>query len=275
MKCKIKRIPNDELPNVQFVSARLVNEWVDEEAVDGKSQIVELTDDKGIVYDVALQDVLDSWRSALNLVNSEGFGTGKKEYPNKPADAPVYNPDMKYDLVLLGCKVGRHPKGRCDYKIHVIKTIREFFGLSLLDAKNALDNVPTTLVVSGKQEDLLPIHAALLEAGACAELRPLSDKTGQFISTQQLTPVSKLILWGIRPHVDACDHEVKIFSDSKIRIIKLIRSLFGFSLKTAKDATEKPTVLKIGPKTELLAMEKALYLAGALVEIRDEVEASH
>ena len=58
-----------------------------------------------------------------------------------------------------------------DKKLNVIKVVREITGLGLKEAKDAVDNAPTTLKEAASKEDAEAIKAKLTEAGATVELK--------------------------------------------------------------------------------------------------------
>ncbi|MBQ6693064.1 MAG: 50S ribosomal protein L7/L12 [Clostridia bacterium] len=58
-----------------------------------------------------------------------------------------------------------------DKKINVIKVVRELTGLGLKEAKDAVENVPSTLKEGISKEDATAFAAKLTEAGATVEIK--------------------------------------------------------------------------------------------------------
>ncbi len=58
-----------------------------------------------------------------------------------------------------------------DKKLNVIKVVRELTGLGLKEAKDAVDNAPTTLKEAVSKEDAEAMKEKLAEAGATVELK--------------------------------------------------------------------------------------------------------
>ena len=58
-----------------------------------------------------------------------------------------------------------------DKKIQVIKVVRELTGLGLKEAKEAVDNAPTTLKEAASKEDAEAMKAKLEEQGATVALK--------------------------------------------------------------------------------------------------------
>ena len=58
-----------------------------------------------------------------------------------------------------------------DKKLNVIKVVRELTGLGLKEAKDAVDNAPTTLKEAASKEDAEAMKEKLTEAGATVELK--------------------------------------------------------------------------------------------------------
>lgn len=56
-------------------------------------------------------------------------------------------------------------------KMNVIKLVKEITGLGLKEAKEAVDNAPTTLKENASKEDAESIKTKLEEAGATVELK--------------------------------------------------------------------------------------------------------
>ncbi len=78
------------------------------------------------------------------------------------AAAEVAEEKDEFDVVLEG--IG-------DKKIQVIKAVREVTGLGLKEAKEAVDNAPTTLKEAATKEDAEAIKAKLEEQGATVVLK--------------------------------------------------------------------------------------------------------
>lgn len=78
------------------------------------------------------------------------------------AAAPAADEKTEFDVVLASAG---------DKKLNVIKVVREITGLGLKEAKDAVDNAPTTLKEAASKEDAEAIKAKLEEAGASVELK--------------------------------------------------------------------------------------------------------
>ncbi len=78
------------------------------------------------------------------------------------AAAPAAEEKSEFDVVLAGAG---------DKKLNVIKVVRELTGLGLKEAKDAVDNCPTTLKEAASKEDAEAMKAKLEEAGASVELK--------------------------------------------------------------------------------------------------------
>ena len=78
------------------------------------------------------------------------------------AAAPAAEEKTEFDVVLAAEK---------EKKLNVIKVVREITGLGLKEAKDAVDNAPTTLKEAASKEDAEAIKAKLEEAGASVELK--------------------------------------------------------------------------------------------------------
>lgn len=78
------------------------------------------------------------------------------------AAAPAADEKTEFDVVLAAAG---------DKKLNVIKVVREITGLGLKEAKDAVDNAPTTLKEAASKEDAEAIKAKLEEAGASVELK--------------------------------------------------------------------------------------------------------
>lgn len=78
------------------------------------------------------------------------------------AAAEVVEEKDEFDVVLEG--IG-------DKKIQVIKVVRELTGLGLKEAKEAVDNAPTTLKEAATKADAEAMKAKLEEQGATVVLK--------------------------------------------------------------------------------------------------------
>jgi large subunit ribosomal protein L7/L12 len=76
--------------------------------------------------------------------------------------APAEEEKTEFDVVLTAAGAG---------KIKVIKVVRELTGLGLKEAKEAVDNAPTTLKTGVSKEDADKMKAALEAEGASAEVK--------------------------------------------------------------------------------------------------------
>lgn len=76
--------------------------------------------------------------------------------------APAEEEKTEFDVVLTSAGAG---------KIKVIKVVRELTGLGLKEAKDAVDNAPTTLKTGVSKEDADKAKAALEAEGASVEVK--------------------------------------------------------------------------------------------------------
>jgi len=78
------------------------------------------------------------------------------------AAAPVEEEKTEFDVVLTSAGAS---------KIKVIKVVRELTGLGLKEAKDAVDNAPTTLKTAVAKEEADKMKAALEAEGAAVEIK--------------------------------------------------------------------------------------------------------
>jgi len=78
------------------------------------------------------------------------------------ADAGAAAEKDEFDVVL---------EGAGDKKIQVIKVVRELTGLGLKEAKDAVDNAPTTLKEAAGKDEAEQMKAKLEEQGATVALK--------------------------------------------------------------------------------------------------------
>jgi large subunit ribosomal protein L7/L12 len=78
------------------------------------------------------------------------------------ADAGAAAAKDEFDVVL---------EGAGDKKIQVIKVVRELTGLGLKEAKDAVDNAPTTLKEAAGKDEAEQMKAKLEEQGATVALK--------------------------------------------------------------------------------------------------------
>lgn len=78
------------------------------------------------------------------------------------AAAPVEEEKTEFDVVLASAGAS---------KIKVIKVVRELTGLGLKEAKDAVDNAPTTLKTAIAKEEADKMKAALEAEGAVVEIK--------------------------------------------------------------------------------------------------------
>jgi large subunit ribosomal protein L7/L12 len=76
--------------------------------------------------------------------------------------APAEEEKTEFDVVLASAGAS---------KIKVIKVVRELTGLGLKEAKDAVDNAPTTLKAAVAKEEAEKIKAALEAEGAAVEIK--------------------------------------------------------------------------------------------------------
>ena len=76
--------------------------------------------------------------------------------------AVVEEEKTEFDVVLMGAGA---------QKIKVIKVVRELTGLGLKEAKDAVDNAPTTVKEAVSKEESEEVKAKLEEVGATVEIK--------------------------------------------------------------------------------------------------------
>lgn len=76
--------------------------------------------------------------------------------------APVEEEKTEFDVVLTSAGAG---------KIKVIKVVRELTGLGLKEAKEAVDNAPTTLKAAVAKDEADKMKASLEAEGASVEIK--------------------------------------------------------------------------------------------------------
>ena len=120
------------------------------------------------------EELLDTIGNMTVLELSEFVDAFKEKFNVTAMAAPVAMPGAgaagaeaeaekdEFDVVLEG--IG-------DKKIQVIKAVREITGLGLKEAKEAVDNAPTTLKEAASKEDAEAIKAKLEEQGATVALK--------------------------------------------------------------------------------------------------------
>ncbi len=82
--------------------------------------------------------------------------------PAAAAEGPAAEEKSEFDVIL---------KGPGASKINVIKAVRELTGLGLKEAKEMVDNAPSTIKEGIGKEDAEAAVAKLKEAGAEVELK--------------------------------------------------------------------------------------------------------
>lgn len=118
----------------------------------------ELLDTIGNMTVLELSEFVDAFKEKFNVqamaapVAMAGAAPG----------AEVAEEKDEFDVVLEG--IG-------DKKIQVIKVVRELTGLGLKEAKEAVDNAPTTLKEAASKEDAEAMKAKLEEQGATVALK--------------------------------------------------------------------------------------------------------
>lgn len=118
----------------------------------------ELLDTIGNMTVLELSEFVDAFKEKFNVqamaapVAMAGAGAAVEAAEEKD----------EFDVVLEG--IG-------DKKIQVIKVVRELTGLGLKEAKEAVDNAPTTLKEAASKEDAEAMKAKLEEQGATVALK--------------------------------------------------------------------------------------------------------
>ncbi len=117
-----------------------------------------------IVDEVAALSVLELAELVKEVEERFGVSAAAAVVAAGPAaDAgPAVEEKTEFDVVLKSAGAG---------KLNVIKVVRTITGLGLKEAKDAVDNAPTTIKEAASKEEAEDIKAKLEEAGAEVELK--------------------------------------------------------------------------------------------------------
>ncbi|MEQ9570401.1 MAG: 50S ribosomal protein L7/L12 [Longimicrobiales bacterium] len=118
----------------------------------------ELLDTIGNMTVLELSEFVDAFKEKFNVQAM----AAPMAMPAAGAAAEAAEEKDEFDVVLEG--IG-------DKKIQVIKVVRELTGLGLKEAKEAVDNAPTTLKEAASKEDAEAMKAKLEEQGATVALK--------------------------------------------------------------------------------------------------------
>ena len=123
-----------------------------------------MADSQKFIEEIKTMTVME-WNELVKAIENE-FGvsaaaTAVVAGPAAAAAAPVEE-KTEFDVVLK--EIGAN-------KIAVIKAVRELTGLGLVEAKNLVEGVPSTIKEAQPKEMADQMVAKLKEAGATAELK--------------------------------------------------------------------------------------------------------
>ena len=118
----------------------------------------ELLDTIGNMTVLELSEFVDAFKEKFNVQAM----AAPMAMAGGGAAAEVAEEKDEFDVVLEG--IG-------DKKIQVIKVVRELTGLGLKEAKEAVDNAPTTLKEAASKEDAEAMKAKLEDVGAAVALK--------------------------------------------------------------------------------------------------------
>ena len=117
-----------------------------------------------IVDEVAALSVLELAELVKEVEERFGVSAAAAVVAAGPAAeaGPAVEEKTEFDVVLKSAGAG---------KLNVIKVVRTITGLGLKEAKDAVDNAPTTIKEAASTEEAEDIKAKLEEAGAEVELK--------------------------------------------------------------------------------------------------------
>ncbi|MBQ6023499.1 MAG: 50S ribosomal protein L7/L12 [Clostridia bacterium] len=117
-----------------------------------------------IVDEVAALSVLELAELVKEVEERFGVSAAAAVVAAGPAAeaGPAVEEKTEFDVVLKSAGAG---------KLNVIKVVRTITGLGLKEAKDAVDNAPTTIKEAASKEEAEDIKAKLEEAGAEVELK--------------------------------------------------------------------------------------------------------
>ena len=118
----------------------------------------ELLDTIGNMTVLELSEFVDAYKEKFNVQAM----AAPMAMAGGGAAAEVAEEKDEFDVVLEG--IG-------DKKIQVIKVVRELTGLGLKEAKEAVDNAPTTLKEAATKEEAEAMKAKLEDVGAAVALK--------------------------------------------------------------------------------------------------------
>jgi large subunit ribosomal protein L7/L12 len=119
----------------------------------------ELLDTIGNMTVLELSEFVDAFKEKFNV---EAMAAPVAAMPGAAAGGEAEAEKDEFDVVL---------EGAGDKKIQVIKVVREITGLGLKEAKEAVDNAPTTVKEGVSKEEAEEIKAKLEEKGAPVSLK--------------------------------------------------------------------------------------------------------
>lgn len=130
---------------------------------------------------------------------------------------------ITYDVILKSV-------GSQDNKLTVIKLVKDNTSLSLKEAKELVDAVPSILKENISEEDAVKLKLKFNSNGAIIELKehgqPVSNESKQVVSTVDLYDVV------LKP----------VASNKKMSVIALVKERTGFGLKETKDLLDKAPI---------------------------------
>ncbi|MFH1571199.1 MAG: ribosomal protein L7/L12 [Gemmatimonadota bacterium] len=150
-----------------------------------------------------------------------------------------------------------------DSKVNVIKAVRALTGLGLMEAKDLVDAVPSTILEGVSAEAAASAVAYLEEAGATATATCEGDETGTEDAVEESGAAAT-------EAGDCASYAVQltVVGDSKVNVIKAVRALTGLGLMQAKDLVDAaPSTILTGVSSEAAATAVSqLEAAGGAAE---------
>lgn len=143
-------------------------------------------------------------------------------------------------------------------KIKVIKAVKEITGLGLKEAKELVDNVPSTIKTNILRDEALSIKEEIEAAGGIVELTT-GDKIIGGNENEEVDSKDKVDVI-----LTSCD------SSSKIPVIKAVREVTGMGIAEAKASVENaPSTIKTNVSIdEALSIKEKIEAAGGTVQLR-------
>ena len=252
--------------------------------VENEEMVQEVSESNNGLVTVELNSFDRSYIVSIVKVVKNALNLGLKEAKDLVESAPVVLfKDVNYEdvesiineLTNYGCKVNIIRDGDTETKVitlpliklmslgnrklDVIKIVRDFLGMTLVEAKNLVESAPCILCDDKKMEECEHFIKQLTSVGAVLEVTDISNT--QSDNENNL------------PAVSITDSYVTIklakCGSSKIETIKIVKEALGLGLKDAKDLVDSaPCVLSENfDMLEAQELKKRLEAIGCVVVI--------